>query len=78
MKFSSALFNAQNAPAFTPGNTQGDFYHVPRMTGLNGFAGHLGGVAPHVQGAPRGDFSFHPQFIPGLTVAGGLKTPPRF
>jgi len=51
---------------------------LPSMTGVNPFSGHLGGVAPQAPAqAIRRDFSFVPQFLPALSIVGGLKQPPR-
>lgn len=42
-------------------------------------AGDLGGAAPQspIVGVRR-DIGFVPQFLPSMTIVGGLKQPPRF
>lgn len=41
-------------------------------------AGSVGGAAPQTQTVGvRRDFSFTPQFLPSMTIVGGLKQPPR-
>lgn len=50
----------------------------PSRTDNGSSSGIIGGVAP--QGntvGVRRDFTSVPQFLPGMTVTGGLKQPPR-
>ena len=50
---------------------------LPRVTNSTS-AGHLGGVAPsNLTYGVRRDFTFTPLYLPGLTIQGGLRQPPR-
>jgi hypothetical protein len=48
------------------------------MTSNGVSAGSIGGSAPQNQTVGvRRDFTFTPQFLPSLTIPGGLRQPPR-
>ena len=50
---------------------------LPRVTSHTS-AGSIGGVAPQQQTiGVRRDFGFTPLYLPNMTIAGGLRQPPR-
>lgn len=68
------MFNRQPFSA----NTQLFANSAPPTTHNGSSASYVGGAAPQGQVVGvRRDFTMVPQFIPGMSVVGGLKQPPR-